>query len=171
MTNSDIEIIKAERQKRRVVEDGVTLFKPTGTVVLTFKGEKLPTQVSLWWVKFEVDIYIFPVEMCYRCLRFGHIKSQCRASNLEYPRCLNCGESHPYAYLQEEPSCYHCRGKHQASDKDCPEWAKQKEIKYIMAKLNLSYTEAIAMVKQGGALQHITDFFYRCLLFYNLDES
>ncbi|XP_065094684.1 uncharacterized protein LOC135715275 [Ochlerotatus camptorhynchus] len=38
--------------------------------------------------------------------------------------------------------CLYCKKKHKTTDPNCPEWNKQRNIKTIMAKSNMTYLEA-----------------------------
>ncbi|KAL0871642.1 hypothetical protein ABMA27_004168 [Loxostege sticticalis] len=136
-------ILKVRRFRRKVTSNGKSEFVPTETVVLTFDGQVLPKRVFLCFNSLPVDLYIFPTIQCFNCCRYGHVKSQCRST----PRCFRCGHGHSGegCSVEENVTCCLCSGPHCATDKKCPEFARQKGIKETMAKICLSYGEALKL--------------------------
>lgn len=59
------------------------------------------------------------VTQCFKCLGFGHTMAKC---NSEF-RCKHCSESHDSKLCtkQESLKCFNCKGKHEATDRACPE--------------------------------------------------
>ncbi|KAJ8716397.1 hypothetical protein PYW07_003024 [Mythimna separata] len=134
-------IIKARRMSRKVSSSGVTEWKPTQTVVLTFDGQVLPKRVISFYSSLPVERYTYPTILCYHCCRFGHTRTLCRSK----PRCFKCGENHPgdgCDVSKESSFCVSCTGNHFANDSACPELGRQKSIKALMSEKSISYVEA-----------------------------
>ncbi|CAH2226684.1 jg8743 [Pararge aegeria aegeria] len=137
-------IIKIRRIKRKVTVNNVNQFISTGTVIITFDGQVLPTRVYMCYTALSVELYIYPTVQCYQCCRFGHVKNQCRS----LPKCYKCGQGHSGDTCQveeEDYRCCLCNGSHQAIDKKCLEHNRQRAIKETMSKSCISYMEAIKM--------------------------
>lgn len=137
-------VIKCRRIRRKNVFNGTAEFTNTETVILTFDGQVLPKRIFMCYTPLTVDLYIYPTIQCYNCCRFGHTKPQCRSK----PRCFKCGQGHTAdscSIEQEEATCCLCSGYHYATDKACPEFCRQKNIKISMAQNSISYLEAIKL--------------------------
>lgn len=137
-----IYVLKARRLNRKTKSnDGTIVWEPTQTVVLTFRGQQLPTRVFSFYSSLTVETYQFPTIQCMACLRFGHIKAQCRSQ----PRCYRCTQSHTgdSCNVQEhEATCLYCSAHHFSTSRQCPEQERQKTIKMIMSRDGISYQEA-----------------------------
>lgn len=139
---TDITIKHIRRITRRIENYGEQITSNTTTVVLTFRGQKLPEYVSIYGAKCKVAPYTYKVTQCEKCFRFGHIKRQCRSNE----RCLNCGQNHGTTGCPEkrrnEPFCINFNGAHSVNDKSCPTFITQKRIKSCMAQHNIGYKDA-----------------------------
>lgn len=136
-----ITIVKARRLNRKKRSEGKVSWEPTGSVVLTFLGQLLPTHVYCCNVSTPVSLYTLPSIQCHKCCRFGHIRDQCRSK----PRCSRCAGSHDGISCDtpdDKLSCILCSGSHSATNPSCPEHNRQKLIKMTMSEENISYTEA-----------------------------
>lgn len=134
-------IIKIRRLNYKVTVDGAPSWKPSQTVVLTFDGQILPKRVFMCFNALPVELYTYPTIQCYNCCRFGHTKAQCRSK----PRCYRCGQGHTGDACNIEEDCGNCclcSGFHFATNKTCPEYNRQKQIKISMAENSISYIEA-----------------------------
>lgn len=104
--------------------------------------------------------YIQQVRRCTQCQRFGHTTRFCRAKPDRYV-CEFCGQfGHDSAGCVEKfPRCVNCaRAKldeapHRASDRNCPSFLLQKELKKIMAFKCLSPQDALEFYKKYGKLE------------------
>ncbi|XP_072948518.1 uncharacterized protein [Epargyreus clarus] len=135
------EIIRIRRLNYKVMVDGSPVWKPSQTVVLTFDGQILPKHIYICYNALAVELYTYPTIQCYQCCRYGHTKTQCRSK----PRCFKCGEGHTGDSCDIEDDCAlccSCTGAHFATDKSCPEFVRQKQIKLTMAQSCISYAEA-----------------------------
>lgn len=91
--------------------------------------------------KLPVELYQLPVVLCYNCCRYGHTKTKCRSK----PRCFKCGGNHSSdsCTIQEtEACCFYCSGHNYVSNRSCPEYIRQKNIKAVMAERCISFEEA-----------------------------
>lgn len=134
-------ILKSRRLNRKVVDDGKPQWIPTGTVVLTFQGQKLPERIFAFNSALFVDTYIMPTIQCFKCVRFGHVQTQCRST----ARCYKCAQPHAgdqCTVVEDMATCLFCSGRHFATNKKCPEHIRQQNIKSVMSSNNLSYAEA-----------------------------
>lgn len=144
------EVLNVQRIKRKIVVDNEIQLIPTTTIIVTFKGKTLPSQVIIEKLCFHVEPYIQRTVQCLKCLRYGHISTQCRGKE----RCKNCGQEHNNEVCQAGESlvCALCTGEHSATDrKKCPEYAKQNSIKTLMCLENLTYKEAVTKYSNNYA--------------------
>jgi hypothetical protein len=130
-------VVSARRLNRRV--DGK--FQESLSVCLTFKVSKLPSAVNICYQHYPVRQFIPPVVRCFKCQRFGHYASSCRAGK---SRCVRCGEDHKYdeCKTRDEPKCCRCGGAHSAAYGGCITMIREKEIQYMKTTNKLSYAEA-----------------------------
>lgn len=135
-------IIKVRRLNYKVNVDGTTKWKPSQSIVVTFDGQVLPKRIFMCYNALPVEVYVYPTIQCFRCCKYGHTKLQCRS---KFPKCFKCGEDHLGDTCNREEdsaSCVSCGGFHYATNKLCPEFLRQKEIKHTMAHSCISYIEA-----------------------------
>lgn len=153
-------VLEIQRLKRKIIIEGKEPeYKPTGSIKITFKGQLLPPQVYLCKVVCNVEPYVQKVIQCFNCLRYGHVNSQCKSK----VRCSKCGEEHKTTDCSSTSplSCIFCKGSHTSlNHKECPEFAKQKSIKTIMANENLSYRDA--MNKKSQSFSAVVQSPIRC---------
>lgn len=133
-----IEVLSVKRFTKKIDSDK---YLPTSTIMVTFRGQKLPSQVAICKVACAVEPYVQRVIQCFNCLRYGHVSKQCRSEI----RCKKCGDNHHSDKCQSFTplACIFCKGSHNATDhKICPEYKKQRAIKQLMATENISYKDA-----------------------------
>lgn len=134
-------VIKVRRLNFKLMLDGKVTWKPSQTCVLTFDGQVFPSRVYLCYNAFQVERYTLPTIQCFQCCRYGHTKIQCRSK----PACYKCSQAHAGETCNietENIKCIWCRGKHFATNKACPEMARQVAIKAAMTQNYSSYAEA-----------------------------
>nr|XP_049703858.1 uncharacterized protein LOC126056141 [Helicoverpa armigera] len=85
------EVIRARRLNFKNKKGDTVTWSPSSTVVLTFAGQTLPERVFCYNASLPVSVYHLPTIQCRNCLRFGHIRSQCRSK----ARCFKCAQPHP----------------------------------------------------------------------------
>lgn len=126
---------------RRLQKKVDNQLQPIPVVEIKFIGNALPDYVFFYNLRCKVEPSIRNPIQCFNCLRFNHTATQCRGQL----RCPKCGENHKSENCSLESSnfkCVLCQGNHQATDRTCPSYRQQKQIKRIMAFENLSYQEA-----------------------------
>ncbi|KAG6458273.1 hypothetical protein O3G_MSEX010785 [Manduca sexta] len=136
------QVLRARRLNFKTKKDNTVTWAPSSTVVLTFSGQVLPERVFCYHASLPVSCYQLPTIQCLNCLRFGHVRAQCRSN----PRCFRCSQPHHGDNCdvpETNVTCLLCRGgNHKATDPKCPEHARQKIIKQVMSQDNISYREA-----------------------------
>ena len=120
---------------------GVT--SPTDSIVLTFSGTDLPSQVTVGYVRVNVRVYIPNPMRCFRCQRFGHTRTHCRGR----PTCSKCAsKDHSEETCDADTLwCVNCgegQTPHSSSDRSCPKYAEEREINALKATKNISFREA-----------------------------
>jgi hypothetical protein len=134
-------VIGVKRLKRRDTSSDKPEWVDSSTVLLTFEGQNLPEKVFLFYNSIKVLPYIYPCNICKKCLRYGHSEKKCTSTQ----RCANCGDKHDKEACpikDSTPKCLYCQGEHLATDTKCPEFARQKEIKRRMANESISFAMA-----------------------------
>ena len=122
-------------------------WKPSRSVVVTFEGQELPLYLYLYYNSFTVETYFFPTVQCFQCCKFGHTKKVCRSPE----KCFNCGGNHSSQNCPSQTlKCFNCNGPHKAISLSCPEYSRQKAIKFTMASENLSYIQASKQHPSSG---------------------
>lgn len=110
------------------------------SVKIMIRSTVLPEKVKAY----KTNIKVFPlfgkIKQCDHCLRYGHFKEQCKSAK---KKCVNCGDSTHEANTCQTLKCIHCKKNHRADDPECEERARQKNIKFLMAKFNLGYYETL----------------------------
>lgn len=137
---SQYEIVDAVRiNKLKQGEGKGEIRVPTPVVIISFRSQRLPYDVRILGVRCIVESYIQRVQQCRKCLRYGHSSQVCKNNR----RCENCANAHETNECPNETICVFCSGLHKSTDfKNCPEYARQREIKNLMAMNNVSFAEA-----------------------------
>nr|XP_022911201.1 uncharacterized protein LOC111422236 [Onthophagus taurus] len=163
-TENEREVLRVRRLKRkRIDEDGNITYVDSATVVVTFDGVRLPRHVSLFHVYRIPELYIAPVIQCYKCCRYGHTKMLCKAQ----VRCPRCSEGHDLSVCtSEQMVCCHCKQNHYStevgtplSERCCPEYKRQKEVKRLMATHSYSAYEAHMLTTNPAVTPRINSKF------------
>lgn len=118
---------------------------PSTRVSITFRAKMLPEKIKLFGIPVKVQPYVRKLIFCDNCHRFGHGKANCRAKK----RCETCSRVHDNAteVCLDEVKCLHCRtSDHRTTDPSCPARQREKSIKSMMARKNLTYVEAKEML-------------------------
>ena len=93
----------------------------THTYILTFGTPYLPTKIKVGYLSVSIKPYIPNPLRCFRCQRFRHHQDKCKSPEV-------CGNTdHSKENCEVDPACVNCKGKHEASSKNCPSWKKEKE--------------------------------------------
>lgn len=123
------------------------------TICITFKSSVLPRHIRIWGVFLPVSDYITPIRICFNCGRYGHIKNKCENSEV----CLSCSQKEcpGHDQCQNAKRCVNCGGDHHTLDNKCPNRIAELEIKKMMARDNLSFSEAKKLVIISKKDDHI----------------
>lgn len=113
------------------------------SVVITFLGQDLPEVAFLYKIKLEIEPYMTLPITCYNCFKLGHTSLNCRNK----AKCSMCGEiKHQDNCVTNFPTCGNCRGDHISTDKRCPVYRMEYEIKRLMAYENIAMGDARKLV-------------------------
>lgn len=150
---ANAEILSIKRMNRKCLKDNKIEYIPTGTCLFTFKGTFIPREVRYCGMGMRTAIYVSPVTQCFSCLRYGHTKKNCKGKE----RCFNCGQEKHMSEQEKgedqtlytcETKCLFCKGDHRSTNKKCPEYQRQINIKKLMAFENLTYQDANELCKK-----------------------
>lgn len=139
---TDHKILSVNRLKRKVLIENKISYVPRQVVILTFEGNKLPNEVYINRVVCPVEPYVQRVIQCFKCLRYGHVSSQCRSNK---PLCVNCSKplDENHKCDDSDTFCHFCKtNDHKSISKDCPHFEKQNKIKKHMSTSNMTFSEA-----------------------------
>lgn len=139
---SPSKIINIYRTNKKVQRENHVDLVPKQTIIVTFESNILPSSVIINSVICPVEQYIGRVTQCYKCLKFGHVASQCRGTT---SLCIQCSKEKLEGHLcgETERFCMYCKtNDHSSIARTCPSYGKQKKIKKIMIEQNLSFSEA-----------------------------
>jgi hypothetical protein len=114
---------------------------------------------------FPISPYIPNPLRCFKCQKYDHSNSTCRA---ETYTCQRCGGDHTNKRFKvssnnekiltwecsEKPHCIHCKQSHEAGDADCIRQKQQQEINKTMVKQKLSRYEARTRVLGDQAISN-----------------
>lgn len=158
---SPIPIKNVRRLYKTVYKDDQKIRVARQMIVVTFNKVDLPQYIFINKIRFEVNCFYSPVVICYKCLRFGHTTKLCRSVK----KCQICGKvtneniENNFEKCSEDcfRYCLHCKSEnHNSTDKNCPQFQKQKRIKECMAHLNISFLEAQKVVDNPSYASLVT---------------
>lgn len=154
---SDCEIIEARRIfKFKELSDKSRIRVPTPVIIISFRGQVLPCDVKILGVRCRVEQYQQRIVQCYSCLRYGHSNRVCKNKI----RCELCAGEHPSRSCQGNAiSCVFCGQGHKSTDSaNCPEYARQQNIKLLMLSQSISFLEANALCPKTYIRKSINKF-------------
>lgn len=143
------EILKVRRITKKD-KNNTNMRVNTPVVFVTFRGQKLPSEIKLLGVLCRVDQFKEKIRQCTNCFSYGHFSSNC----VTQKRCPRCSQRHEY--LGQDcivpPHCIHCNvdGHSSLDSAVCPEFARQNKIKEVMVEKNIPFLEAIKFVKRNN---------------------
>ncbi|XP_046142624.1 uncharacterized protein LOC123988039 [Osmia bicornis bicornis] len=136
---------EAKRLKRHRLRDGKAVWEDSDAILLTFKGDSLPTRLYIGqghvWLK--VEPFIESVKQCFRCFRFGHLQAVCKAKSR---RCM-VGSEQFHGECNKQQRCVNCGEAHRANARECLIFQRESELKKTMAYKNVSYSQAREILK------------------------
>jgi hypothetical protein len=150
LRNSTETEMKEELKMYKVIEVRRILVRrngvqvPTNTFILSFALPKPPTSIKAGYISIPVDPYVPNPLRCFKCQRFGHHQSNCKA-DVVCPRCSQKG--HDGTDCNEQVKCANCKGNHPVYARDCPVWKREKEVQRIKSERNISFPEARKIVE------------------------
>lgn len=79
------------------------------------KGCRPKEEIGLWEDRIAIKVrsYVPLVKQCYKCFRFGHIKTFCKSEE----RCIICGEK-AHKDCDKPIKCRNCKENHRSSFKE-----------------------------------------------------
>lgn len=115
-------VFTLERLKHRRMKDGKAVWEEGKAILLKMQGDSLPTRVLIGYghVCLNVKPYVEAVKQCFKCLRFGHIQTVCRAPDR---KCFICTKVY-HGRCTENPRCYNCKGESREHRKRVPSLSK-----------------------------------------------
>lgn len=117
----------------------------TTSVMIVFKGLKLPETVQLSLHNIIVKPFYEAPRRCYQCQKFGHTKKVCKSDIV----CPKCSGKHEYQNCTEtKTTCANCKQNHSAGYKGCSAYKRAKTIEFIKADKGVSYAEAVKQARQ-----------------------
>ncbi|XP_018309251.1 uncharacterized protein [Mycetomoellerius zeteki] len=136
--NSTAKIVSVRRLHRKIRKDDKDVLTPTLSVLAKFQGQLLPRALTFMHVSFPVLPYIPRVLMCFACLRFGHISSDCKSAAC----CAKCGQNRhtnqeDCPRHQLSPIRCNCGQEHLPSSVRCPVYIKQRQVYQYAALENV----------------------------------
>ena len=148
------EEIKAELSKQGVCDVKKTFFmkdqlkQTSSTHILTFDLPTAPKEIRVGYLQIRVEPYIPNPMQCFRCQRYGHLKTRCNRP----AACPECGEPEHEDPTQcpNAPHCANCKGAHAAYSKVCPHWLKEKQVIKIKTEKNITFPEARKLVESNS---------------------
>ncbi|XP_002407243.3 uncharacterized protein LOC8024853 [Ixodes scapularis] len=116
-----------------------------GKVAMLHFDGPLPTHVTLWGVRKEVAIAEPRPFQCSNCGRLGHVSAACTLPD----GCPTCTGRHPKGACdrKDTPKCPNCPYLHDAFDRRCPAYQREKNIVIRAANNGGDWAEARAVEK------------------------
>lgn len=118
---------------------------PTESVIATFAGVSLPSEIKVWPLIFRVEALSPRPLQCKKCWRFGHSVGGCKSA----ARCCSCGGDHPPAPCNtEEVTCCLCSNSHPADYSGCPVREQEMKVLEVIEKRRCTRSEAMTVVRE-----------------------
>lgn len=112
----------------------------TRSIIITFSGQVLPTEMYIFGVKTHLEPYVSMPMQCYNCFKFGHTATRC---TLKYKACYQCGEEEKEGCcMGRRKCCVNCKEEHMSTSRECRVYDKQLRINTLMAYRGISFVEA-----------------------------
>ena len=154
LINVPAEEIIAELTKQGVCDVKKTFFmkdqlkQTSSTHILTFDTPTPPKEIRVGYLQIKVDQYLPNPMRCFRCQRYGHLKTRCNRP----AACADCGEPEHEDATQcpNAPHCANCKGAHPAYAKVCPHWLREKQVIKIKMEKNITFPEARKLVENNS---------------------
>ncbi|KAL1446595.1 hypothetical protein WDU94_006600 [Cyamophila willieti] len=133
-------ILSVQRMNRRKVnEDKKVEYVKSTTVRILFQGADIPKHIYLFFNRIPCEPCVMAVRQCFKCFRFGHTTKFCRSS----AKCRSCSSDFNNDHkCTVDPKCVNCSNSHIATNPNCSELERQKNIKKLMSIRRVLYQEA-----------------------------
>lgn len=139
---------------KKILKKVGTKLVETGLIIITLSTLDLPEHINIGYEKVRLRPYVpYPLR-CKKCLRFGHTTNSCENKKM----CPNCALEYHFEEeddICENPSkCVNCsnnnieNNKHNAFDKVCPVFLREKEIQAIVSLEKVDRKKAIETYKK-----------------------
>jgi hypothetical protein len=126
---------------------------PTNTLILTFARSTLPPTIKAGYLAIKMEPYIPNPLKCFKCQRYGHHQTKCTREQV----CARCGTTgHGDTTCEENPHCINCSGSHTSYARECPTWAREKEIVRVKHTCGISFPEARKVVESRNPVLGVT---------------
>ena len=137
---SEIEICDVYRLNRRNPDKASDdKWIPSSSIVVSFIGQNLPTEIFVFNVKSYVNPFVSKPKQCFNCFAFVHTKNICKHQK----RCIYCGkEEKENCCSKVDYHCIHCQKDHRSTDYKCEIYEKHLRINTLMAYYNIPFIEA-----------------------------
>ena len=157
---SFVPILGVRRLNRKVLsKDAVNKAEliPTRTILLTYNSQSLPSDVFIFLVRYNLEVYVPPTKMCFKCFRYGHLQTLCRSKTTLCMKC--CRPFHQAtdacSNRDKQATCINYQGSHLPNDKACPELLFQKKVHSYAAMRNTSLYEACIVLRRSDPPSHV----------------
>lgn len=107
-------------------------------LLITFEDQMLPTYSFLYSIRYEVTPFVPRTSICFLCLRFlclrfGHVKQQCRSQS----RCHHCARKEhekdsPSSKILNPLFCANCKSSHRTINPKCQAFVLQKKFRIFL---------------------------------------
>lgn len=140
---SEVKILSIKRLKR-ITEKGK--WVDCESIRICFESRVAPKHVIAYGCRMAVEDFVFQVTQCSGCFKYGHIFKFCPSKQALCPK---CGSSKHDNCTKTELKCLNCKGNHFVLDKErCPLFLKEKELRKIMSKENITYKRALQRLNE-----------------------
>lgn len=107
---------KLDKEEKRIVEED------TGNLIVTFNGDTVRHKLDLFGRRTEIKVrpFIASVKQCFKCFRFGHIKSVCKSEWKDVLFAVN--------YHTDNAISRNCGGNHRSTYRACKVYEMNRSI-------------------------------------------
>jgi len=141
---SEFKVLKIRRLNRRnrdpSKKEEDSKWVANKSVVLTFSGQILSSKMYINRIKIKMDPYMILPVIYYNCFKVGH-------TNTNNAKCSMCAElKHNGSCTSNIPTCSNCKDDHIFTNKNCPVYCREYEVRRLMAYENISMGDAGKLV-------------------------
>lgn len=159
------EVVEVQKMKRFVPPDPQGKgggLQNSKNFKVKFRTTEVPEKATLMMSTVFLSPFVDSPKRCNYCQRYGHIEKYCRDVDNEKKdrvcaRCAGSGHSSKEC-VSDTLKCINCvrenlpETDHAASDRCCPIYEFNKNIKYVMANHNVDKNEAIVKLQKNGGV-------------------